>query len=103
MIGVQLARLLEAEQRRVDQRAAGIEDDDLLPGAHRLAVKYGDATAMPAKRRARTIQNLAATRLFVIACDGGEFHSGLVAGSGGGPCRAFEECELNAACAAYGA
>ena len=59
---------------------------------------------MPANRMARIIQNLAATRLFVMACDGGEFHTGLVVGSGGGPLGcAFEECELNAACAAYGA
>ena len=38
-----------------------------------IAVKYGDATAMPAKRRARTIQNLAATRLFVIAATAENF------------------------------
>ena len=38
-----------------------------------IAVKYGEPTAMPAKRMARIIQNLAATRLFVIAATAENF------------------------------
>ena len=65
-------------------------------------MKYGEATAMPAKRMARIIQNLAATRLFVMAATAENFIRVWLSAAAAVLGCAFEECELNAACAAYG-
>ena len=103
VVGVQLARLLKAEERRVDQRAARIENHDLLPGAHchRREIRRGNGHA--SKQDGKDHPEPGGNQVVRDGCDGGEFHTGLVAGSGGGPIGcAFEECELNAACAAYG-
>ena len=68
-----------------------------------MTVKYGEATAMPAKQDGKNHPEPRGDEVVRDGCDGGEFHTGLVVGSGGGPLGcAFEECELKAACAAYG-
>ena len=66
-----------------------------------MTVRYGEATAMAANRIAKIIQNLAATRLFVMATTAENFIR-VCPQQGGDPFCALEECELNAACAAYG-
>ena len=66
MIGVQFARFLQSEQRSVDQRAAASRMTSFSRVRIAISVKCGDATAMAANRMARIIQNLAATRLFVM-------------------------------------
>ena len=97
VVGLQLARLLKAEERRVDQRAARVENHDLLPGAHchRREIRRGNGHA--SKQDGKDHPEPGGNQVVRDGCDGGEFHcafplwlgAGLVVGSGGGPFCAF--------------
>jgi hypothetical protein len=100
VIGVQLTRLLKAEQGRIDQRAAGIEDDNLLPGSHCNCREIRGGNRHAREENGKDHPEPGGDQVVSDGGDGGEFHTGLSFGSSGGPCRAFEECALKAAWAA---